>query len=374
MKILDNIKLTLSNLPGLKTNRKFVVFESDDWGSIRMPDLQTQNYAVKKNLISLDDPYMRYDTLENENDLVCLFEVLNKFKDIHGNHPKFTFYMVQANPDFQNILNSNYSKYQYRSFAESYIDYNKGVTLKVLKEGINEQLVLPQFHCREHVNVPLWMHYLKNNHSGVRNAFSLKIMGASFHDIISRKKNFQAAWDFNNKEQLYEVSETIVDGLRLFKQEFGFESRTVTAPSYTWSVEQEKLLFEYGVRSIETIPLQKIPSGDSKKYNSKIRYTKAPSNHTVGYIQRNVFFEPSLFDISIKSIMKRIEYAFANKKPAIIGTHRINFMGSLYEENRNSSLSELTILLKALLKKWPDVQFIDSETLLTYMLNQDKNY
>ena len=39
--MLDKIKRHISNIPGWRTNRKLVVFESDDWGSIRMPDKKT---------------------------------------------------------------------------------------------------------------------------------------------------------------------------------------------------------------------------------------------------------------------------------------------------------------------------------------------
>jgi hypothetical protein len=34
-----SIVRNLANLPGWCTNRKIVVIESDDWGSIRMPSL-----------------------------------------------------------------------------------------------------------------------------------------------------------------------------------------------------------------------------------------------------------------------------------------------------------------------------------------------
>jgi hypothetical protein len=50
-------------------------------------------------------------------------------------------------------------------------------------------------------------------------------------------------------------------------------------------------------------------------------------------------------------------------KPAIIDTHRVNFMGSLSLKNRKKGLTILDELLKRILIKWPDVQFMDSESL-----------
>lgn len=44
------------NLRGWKTNRKIVVIESDDWGSIRMEDKKSYNSLLQKN-IPLDKSY-----------------------------------------------------------------------------------------------------------------------------------------------------------------------------------------------------------------------------------------------------------------------------------------------------------------------------
>ena len=37
------IKNNLINIPGYRSKRKLVVFESDDWGAIRMKDKATYN-------------------------------------------------------------------------------------------------------------------------------------------------------------------------------------------------------------------------------------------------------------------------------------------------------------------------------------------
>ena len=36
-----NIRRNLAAIPGWSTRRKLVIFESDDWGSIRMPSVET---------------------------------------------------------------------------------------------------------------------------------------------------------------------------------------------------------------------------------------------------------------------------------------------------------------------------------------------
>jgi hypothetical protein len=62
--------------------------------------------------------------------------------------------------------------------------------------------------------------------------------------------------------------------------------------------------------------------------------------------------------------MESIDIAFKWGKPAIIGTHRINFSGRLDTEQRDNNLKLLEQLLTKILEKWPDVKFTDSSSLL----------
>jgi len=58
--------------------------------------------------------------------------------------------------------------------------------------------------------------------------------------------------------------------------------------------------------------------------------------------------------------MGEIEQVFSCHKPAIISTHRVNYIGALHPENRERSLKLLKQLLQLIKKKWPDVEFLTS--------------
>ena len=58
--------------------------------------------------------------------------------------------------------------------------------------------------------------------------------------------------------------------------------------------------------------------------------------------------------------MKEIEIAFRWKKPAVISTHRVNYIGNLVENNRIKGLQSLKELLTKMLAKWPDIEFMTS--------------
>ena len=62
-KYREHILRNIINTFGYKTNRKIVVFESDDWGSIRMPSKFAYSNLLNKG-IDVDKSYL-YDTLDS---------------------------------------------------------------------------------------------------------------------------------------------------------------------------------------------------------------------------------------------------------------------------------------------------------------------
>lgn len=82
------------------------------------------------------------------------------------------------------------------------------------------------------------------------------------------------------------------------------------------------------------------------------------------YIKRNCFFEPSGRDKDwVDSCLKDVEVAFKNKKPAIISTHRVNFVGDRSKENRDLGLKMLRELISKMLIKWPNLEFSNTPVL-----------
>ena len=61
--------------------------------------------------------------------------------------------------------------------------------------------------------------------------------------------------------------------------------------------------------------------------------------------------------------VKQIEAAFRWKRPAVISSHRVNFCGHIDSKNRVEGLESLKKLLGAIIKKWPEVEFISASEL-----------
>lgn len=353
----------LNQILGWKTNRKIVVFESDDWGSIRMP-----SYKIYKELLNrgfeLNGHYNRLDCLETTSDLEALFNVLSAYKDVNRMHPSITANWLVANPDFDSIRVSNFKTYFYELFTETYRKYqSREKSFPLIQQAISEGIIRPQFHAREHLNVCLWMNALQQHHSETLAAFDHGFWG--FASSFSHSNHFLSAYDVHSADDMAAIMEIISDGLRIFETIFGYRSESFIATNYTWHPEIEKTLFENGVKFIQGQRNQLIPKVGQKGYSKKWRFTGQLNRWEQVYLVRNVFFEPSenpTLDY-VGKCLKEISSAFFWKKPAIISCHRVNFIGAIDPGNNSRNLLLFKELISKILKFWPDVEFMTSDRL-----------
>lgn len=354
----NHLNWSMVNAIGKRYSGKYVVIHSDDWGSIRMPSNQVREKLYQLPGISKNSPYDYFDTLASPDDLIALFEVLKGFKDCKGNHPVVTANCVLANPDFEKIKSTNFESYHFEPIKDTFHTYGIEKSFELWEEGIKENIFIPQFHGREHVRIEAWMKALKNNSEIARKAFELGTFAVESHNFKVRKGNFQAAWDFVLPHENLQILNSIEEGLEMFNKQFGFHSKTAIAPSYTWTEDQELLCKSFGVNQMQGILTQKIPnSGDN--YTFKKRF------QGMDYQMRNAFFEPSIDSkYNALQVIQRARVAFAFNKPLIISAHRLNFIGGLKEENRTKNLLNLQSMLKGLLARFPDIQFLSADQLV----------
>lgn len=128
----------ISNIPGWRTKRKLVVIESDDWGSIRMPNRSARERLIKKGVVHDGNRYNRYDTLATADDLSSLFMVLQKHCDGNGAPAVFTPITITGNPDFERVESAQYSTYFCETFNVTLSRYysNADKIFELWHEGI----------------------------------------------------------------------------------------------------------------------------------------------------------------------------------------------------------------------------------------------
>lgn len=350
-------------LGGWKTDRKIVVIESDDWGSIRMPSQKTFHSLQKLGISVENCHYNRYDSLATEEDLLALFEILMRHKDSKGNYPVLTANCIVANPDFDKIKASNYKEYHYELFTDTLKKYPDCVNSYILwMEGYQKGIFIPQFHGREHLNVLRWLKALQSGSEETQQSFNRQMFGISTNISREKRKSYMAAFDMDNLSELETQKEIITDGLSIFKQLFGFSSMSFIAPNYVWHRSLEKTLANNGVKYIQGAGYQREPDGE--KLNVVHHRFGEKNNSGQVYINRNCSFEPAASSGSlVAKTINEIEKAFARRKPAVITSHRVNYIGSIVKENRINGLEQLDELLSNILKRWPDVEFMSSVSL-----------
>lgn len=364
---ISEIRQNISALPGWRTNRKFVVFESDDWGSLRMPSAEVFNTIQISGIDVVSDEgavFNKYDSLATSEDISALFDTLSSVKDSTGRSAVFTPVSVVANPDFDRIRESGFAQYFYEPFTETLRRY-KGCenAFALWQEGISRKMFVPQFHGREHLNVRVWMHALRAGNRIARTGFDNCFWGMTTKNEPDIGVEFQAAFDFIDPDDLSYQEEVLTSGLDLFRDLFGYKPSYFVPPNGPFSSRLEPLLSEKEVRYLSMPRIQSEPIGYGKT-RKKLHWIGKKTRTGLTIISRNCFFEPVNDHLDwVDKCLSDISVAFRWHKPAVISSHRVNFTGGLSTENRRKGLDRLKELLRRIMQKWPDAEFVTSEEL-----------
>jgi hypothetical protein len=352
---------------GWSTPRKLVCIESDDWGSIRIPNLHVRDILIKKGFRLDSNYFTSFDCLENESDLSTFFSVLNSYKDFNGNSPKVTTLHLLGNPDFNSIDKASFGNYFFQPLDNTYDEYgNDSKSMRAIwREGMNESIITPAFHGREHVNVNRWMRALNNpQFSNTRLFFKYKISG--IHPSIAKenREEYQASFDPDEIDDIPTINEILIEGLEAFSSYFGFKAQYFVPPNGCLPIDSIPVVKKKGIDYINTL------KWGSQKDNhlNRVRHFRwlgKRGSSGITYTTRNVFFEPSNTERSnwVECSLKEISAAFDLKKPAIISSHRVNYVSGITARNRDKNLMLLSELLSKIIQKWPDVEFLSTQEL-----------
>jgi len=311
-------------------------------------------------------PYNSNDSLEANEDLSLLAEVLNEVKDSNSKPAKFTINNVMANPNFDKIKESDFSKYYYEPFYKTLeADPKSDNVISIYRQGLEEGVFTIQFHGREHIHVNNWLAALNKKDRLFLDAFDEKMFTTHGGKHSSCRRECLDAMATYSESDFKFVTEAVSDGLQLFEETWGFKSKSLIAPCYTWSSSLEHYFLENGIKFIQGGRVQKEPNAINERFTLKRKYMGMKNKLLQFYFIRNVSFEPAenLRKDWVSSALKEIETAFFHRKPAIISSHRLNFIGRLNPENRERNLKLLKKLLSSIVKEWPEVEFMGSDDL-----------
>lgn len=253
-----------TNAFGEFERQKILIIESDDWGAVRLPSVNVRERLLEKGINLNEEIYTIYDGLEKDSDIDDLMEVLMQYKDSNGVHPIFTMNFVVANPNFEKIKETDYQTYYRENIDFTYQSYTDSSRVLVkVKEGMKRGVFQTQFHGTEHVNVPIWLKLLQSDEECFKLAFEYKCFGLN-RSAFRGKEHIQATYD--SCDQDYIIS-SVVYGLDLFEDLFGFRSSSFIPNNYVWNPCYNGILRDNGIRGMQGMKYTLLPKCDVVKGN-----------------------------------------------------------------------------------------------------------
>jgi len=237
-------------------------------------------------------------------------------------------------------------------------------------QGIDNKIFIPQFHGREHLNVPVWMKALRNNDLETIIAFNEEMWAIIPKHLGKQGIELLAAFQLSDISDLDTQKEIIKEGLHLFLKLFGYSAEYFVPPNGHINNKLNSVCYENGIRYRSTSKIQ-IETNGIGKIRKKIHWLGQTDISGIKYITRNCFFEPSSVGKDwVDNCLNDIKIAFRWNKPAIISSHRVNYIGTHEKSNRDRGLKELNRLLSLIIKNWPNVEFMSTDKLGNLISNK----
>ncbi len=361
---LANSAKDLLSLAGYRSPQNIIVFESDDWGGIRIPSSEALEELQGKYPDLPLDHYQIYDGLESAEDLALLGDTLRRFETKSG-FPKFTLNYATANPvfDMRIIEDEELSPFSYEPITDTFERYDGSDSALnyYLNNPSSSSCFLAQLHAREHLNVTRWMQGARNiDHQ--RDAFMLGVLGFN-------TEKYNSMDPLNTSNVLVNRTQYITDAAKLFKEQFGFVSSSFIPPCYVINGDDYEVLSRVGVETIQGAWLMNRPKPDGS-LSRRLSVPGKINRYSQVQLVRNCSFEPSKYffhaldeEESVTRAMAEISAALKRKQPAIICSHRVNFTSRISKANRDYSLRCLNKLLNRIVEEVEDPVFMFSDQL-----------
>lgn len=338
---------------------RWIVFDSDDWGSQRVPSSRALARLAKAGVIGGDGAYDR-DTLESASDLAALYEVLAAARGGDGRPPVVSAYVNPANPDFDAIRANGFAEYCWEPMSATLARRGDArETIAAWRTGVAEGLLVPQYHGREHLQVRAWMEQLA--HDGpVRAGFEHGYYSVALPGVPDALRGFRAANFFRSLDELPDLGAIIASGADCFEAEFGRRPDIYCPTNNIFHPALYPAVRAAGCRALVRHVRNKQPDG-----RGGLRLAWGQGGVTeagLAWHGRNATFEP-VQGFGVDHALAGIASAFAWGVPAVISTHRVNFVGGVDPAQRDRGLQGLRDLLAAIARLWPDACYVPSTAL-----------
>lgn len=356
------------------TKHKVVVFESDDWGWChRCPDMNSF-YALSSTdfMKESGEAYSllwgKY-TLESPEDLERLFKILEKYRGGDGRYPIFQANYIMSSPDYEAIMTNGYETFQEIVIPDVPSRWQRGDFIAKAKEGIKRGVWYPEYHGNTHFNTKEWMKLIKRKDKSTLQSFIFQTPANG-----DREDDCEYDPTLSFKEQ----KASITTGIERFYNVFGYYPYSSIAPKYIFQTKTERALSQNKIRVIQAKNYQLLQQRSlfdmirGKIINFLVKKsTDKPWQISVGdynpklklrYLLRNVNLEPGGREDretlhGANEAYNEIISAWQRNEPAIVNTHRLNYV---YPENKwaEEGFKQLDWLLNKIQTEHPTAVYL----------------
>jgi len=345
---------SLKYLPYLfrkKFKERYIIIESDDWGLERALNKESIDWTGRK---FGKENFSRWttDSLESTEDLDCLYNVIEKFKDKFEYSPVITANFITHNIDY-----SSESKLNFKPLSSGYNNIENTQIRKKYEEGIKKKFIFPQLHGYSHYNCTELETYFDTEEG--KEAFRNNFFVAK--STIKKNLSFLHG-EMSNRNQ---KAGLIIEAAKEFENYFGFKSKSLIPPTFIFDLELAKILTQNGIEMIQSS--NRLVNSDKKKY----RFPYYRKRKGMYWSERNARLDPHPeYKFFYEQCLNSVERAYESSSPAVIDFHRVNFAGKYTPEYRERTLKELEKLFEEIHKRWPDTKFIHTQKLVEILWQQ----
>jgi len=324
LKIISLINYHLRHFAHYRFEEPVLVFESDDWGKVagREDGIYPPEFGTRTD--------WSYDRLENEDELEALYTMLESFKNDFERTPAFTANFIVSNPNFERTKHEGFQELYLQPVDETFPQLHK----KWL-DGIQRGVFYPQYHGRLHYNAKRYLDALQTDEK-TRFLFEQGINGGMENFSETQHALHSEYFQAEKENRVIGLKDWIEQGLRDFERIFKLKSTSTIAPNYYIHPADLETVANCGFKYLQAgnkILYTQQGIEKSLNYPQGTRYNK---NLTI--LARNHKFEPNRgkkqwqAEFSIGAA----KYWFKTGAPAVIDTHRFNYVSRFAEPSRDS--------------------------------------
>jgi hypothetical protein len=336
---------------GCSFSRPLVLLQSDDWGRVGVRDREGYEQLRASGIRLGEHPYDFY-TLENADDVIALRDMLKRHRDSTGRAACLVMNFVLANLDFQRMLANDLQRIHLLPLTE-------GLPGKWKRPGLFEAYRLG---ITDGVFYPAFLGLTQFSRSAVEHALSKRGERVALLQTLWKAEtpfiHWRMPWvgyEYCNPGKPHAgflsaeaQTELIRQAANVFKKFFSTPPLSACAPGYRANKDTYLAWSQCGVRVV-----QDGSGAPSPPYMGECEILN---------LHRTIDFEPSQRELSVEKYVQLAEQCFAQRIPAIVSVHAINFHSSL-KDFRGPTLQVLDGFLSALEAKYPNLLYVHDSDL-----------